>query len=261
MDKVIDIEERIPTLRERRRKRTNRKFLALLFIFLILLAALIYSQTKFSKIQSITVVGASLYEESDYIEASMLAEGDSMWSFSSEDTEQAISKLDWVETVAVDKRWLTGVEIAITEYPSIGFLEKENGYQKLLANGHAVELPVDNVDGPIFTNFENPETRLELSTQLEQLDSEVSNMLSQLLLTKGESSSANVTIYMTDGNEIRAKLNSLAEKLTYYPSLIAQLEGGQKGVFDMEVGITFRSYDDVYGPPKEVGEDEETEQP
>lgn len=262
MDKVIDIEERIPTLRERRRKRTNRKFLALLFIFLILLAALIYSQTKYSKIQSISVLSASLYEESDYIEASKLAEGDSMWSFSSRDTEQAISELDWVKSVAVDKKWLTGVEIAISEYPAIGYLEKENGYQKLLANGHAVELPVDIVDGPIFTNFANEETRLELSAQLDQLDSKVSNMLSQLLLTAGESSTANVTLYMTDGNEIRAKLNSLAEKLAYYPSLIAQLEDGQKGVFDMEVGITFRSFDDVYGPPKEVGEeDEETEQP
>ena len=86
-------------------------------------------------------------------------------------------------------------------------------------------------------------------------------MLSQLILTEGETASANITLYMTDGNEIRAKLNSLAEKLDYYPSLTAQLEDGQKGVFYMEVGITFRSYDDVYGPPKEVVEDEETEQP
>ncbi|HSJ37186.1 MAG TPA: FtsQ-type POTRA domain-containing protein [Planococcus sp. (in: firmicutes)] len=261
MDKVIDIEERIPTLRERRRKRTNRKFMALLFIFLILLAALIYSQSKYSKIQTISVTGASLYGEEQYIDASKLAAGDSMWSFNSNETEQAISELEWVEGAAVDKRWLTGVEIAITEFPSIGYLEKENGYQKLLANGHAVELPVETVDGPVFTNFENPDTRLELSAQLEQLNPQVSNMLSQLILTDGDSSSANVTLYMTDGNEIRGKLNSLAEKLIYYPSLIAQLEDGQKGVFDMEVGITFRSYDDVYGPPKEVGEDEETEEP
>lgn len=261
MDKVIDIEERIPTLRERRRKRTNRKFLALLFIFLILLAALIYSQTKYSKIQTITVNGENLYAEPEYIEASKLGIGDSMWSFNAGEVEKAIAKLDWVKEAAADKNWLTGVEITIVEYPAIGYLEKETGYQKLLSNGFAVELPVESVNGPIFTNFENPETRLELSAQLEQLDPEVSNMLSQLILTEGETASANVTIYMTDGNEIRAKLNSLAEKLDYYPSLIAQLEDGQKGVFDMEVGITFRSYEDVYGPPKEVVEDEETVQP
>ncbi len=261
MDKVIDIEERIPTLRERRRKRTNRKFLALLFIFLIILMVLVYSQTKYSKIQSITVKGEDLYEETEYITASKLDVGDSMWSFNTEEVAGDISELDWVKNASADKKWLTGVEITVEEYPAIGYLEKEAGYQKLLANGYAVELPVDKVDGPIFTNFETEETRLELSSQLEQLDPEVSNMLSQLILTEGETASANITLYMTDGNEIRAKLNSLAEKLDYYPSLTAQLEDGQKGVFDMEVGITFRSYDDVYGPPKEVVEDEETEQP
>lgn len=257
MDRVIDIEERIPTLRERRRKRTNRKFLLLLLIFLIFLAVLFYSRSDYSKIQSIAVSGASLYDEPEYIEASSLAVGDSMWSFSTDDIEQIISEKEWVDSVAVEKKWLTGVGISITEYPSIGYLEKDNGYQKLLANGYAVELPVDIVDGPIFTNFENAETRQELSDQLDQLQPEVSNMLSQVLLVEGETESASVTLYTTDGNEIRAKLNSMAEKLAYYPSLIAQLEDGQKGVFDMEVGITFRSYDDVYGPPREDEEDEE----
>ncbi|TAA68702.1 cell division protein FtsQ/DivIB [Planococcus salinarum] len=260
MEKVIDIEERIPTLRERRRRRTNRKFLALLFIILILLAALIYSQSKYSEIQTISVSGASIYDDEKYIEASTLAAGDSMWSFNSGEIEQTISGLEWVETAAVDKKWLTGVEITVSEFPSIGYLENDNGYQKLLSNGYAVELPVETVDGPVFTNVGNPEIRLELSAQLERLDSEVSNMLSQLVLTDGETETADVTLYMTDGNEIRAKLNTLAEKLNYYPSLIAQLDEGQNGVFDMEVGITFRSFDDVYGPPKEAA-DEETEQP
>ncbi len=260
MDKVIDIEERIPTLRERRRKRTNRKFLVLLFIFLVLLAALIYSQTSYSKIQTITVSGENLYPEAKYIEASGLAEGESMWSFTTGEVAGVITDLEWVEKAEVDKNWLTGVEISIVEYPAIGFLEKETGYQKLLANGHAVDLPVDNVAGPIFSNFEQTETRLELAAQLEKLDPEVSNMLSQLILTEGETASASVTLFMTDGNEIHAKLNNLAENLSYYPSLTAQLKDGQKGVFDMEVGITFRSYDDLYGPPKEIVE-EEAEQP
>lgn len=261
MDKVIDIEERIPTLRERRRKRTNRKFLALLFIFLLLLAGLIYSQTKYSKIQSITVTGAELYSKDEYIKSSKLTLGDSMWSFSEEETSKAISELEWVNTAKVEKKWLTGVEITVSEYPPIGYLESDTGYQRLLANGHAVELPVDGVDGPIFTNFVNQETRLELAEQLMQLDPEVSNLLSQIILTEGEKSSAKITLYMTDGNEVRARLNTLAEKLSYYPSLIAQLDDGLKGVFDIEVGITFRSFDDVYGPPKEVSEDEETGEP
>ncbi|WP_033543520.1 cell division protein FtsQ/DivIB [Planococcus sp. CAU13] len=261
MDKVIDIEERIPTLRERRRKRTNRKFLALLFIFLTILAGLIYSQTQFSKIQSISVTGENLYSDEDYIAASKLAIGDSMWSFDADEVGAAITGLEWVESAEVEKNWLTAVEITVSEYPSVGYLETATGYQKLLANGYAVELPVETVAGPVYTNFEDQETRREVAAQVQQLDSEVSNLVSQVILTEGREGTANITLYMTDGNEVRARLNSLAEKLDYYPSLIAQLEDGVKGVFDMEVGITFRSYDDVYGPPKEVSEDEETEEP
>lgn len=261
MDKVIDIEERIPTLRERRRKRTNRKFLALLFFFLFLLVALIYSQTSYSKIQMITVDGELLFPEAEYVNESTLHIGDSMWSFNTAEVKATLSELEWVKEVTVNKNWLTGVEISVDEFTGIGFLENEAGYQKLLSNGYALELPVKAVDGPVLTNFKNKERRLELSAQLKQINPEVSNMLSQLILTEGDTASAKITIYMTDGNEIRAKLNSLAEKLDYYPSLVAQLKDGQKGVFDMEVGITFRSYDDVYGPPKEVVEDEESEQP
>jgi len=261
MDKVIDIEERIPTLRERRRKRTNRKFLVLLFIFLLLLAGLIYSQTKYSEIRSFKVTGEKIYEEADYINASQLVIGDSMWSFDADEVGEKIADLEWVEAAEVEKNWLTAVQISVSEYPAIGYLETETGYQKILANGFAVELPVDAVDGPIFTNFKNIDAREELAVQIQQLDPEVSNLLSQIILTEADEASTDITLYMTDGNEVRAKLDSLAEKLDYYPSLVAQLNDGQKGVFDMEVGISFRSFDDVYGPPKEVSEDEETEEP
>lgn len=50
MEKIIDIEERIPTLRERRKKRTNQRFTILLAIFGIILLALLYFQSSLSHI-------------------------------------------------------------------------------------------------------------------------------------------------------------------------------------------------------------------
>lgn len=259
MDKVIDIEERIPTLRERRKKRTNRKFVALLFVFLVLLAILIYSQTKYSKIQDITVTGTELYAEAEYQQLSGLSIGDSMWSFTESDIEKTLDELEWVEKSSVNKKWLTGVEIEIQEFESIGYLDKSNSYQMVLSNNFALEKPVTSVDGPILTNFEDAKTRSKLVTQLTKIDSEVFNLISQIILSPSEEDAAYVTLYMNDGNEVRGILSSLAEKLNYYPSVVAQLEDGQKGVIDMEVGIFFRSYDDVYGPRKEGAEHEESE--
>jgi cell division protein FtsQ len=258
MDKVIDIEDRIPTLRERRKKRTNRKFVALLVIFLVFLAILYYSQSKYSKIQAININGEVLYEEQNYLDASGLTIGDSMWSFREAAIEKQLNKLEWVEKAAVKKKWLTGVEIKIDEYEKIGYLERENSYQTVLSNGYAAEKPVTTIDGPIFTNFEDEKLRTKLVSQLGETDAEVFNLISQVILNPEETETSYVTLYMNDGNEVHTVLGTLAEKLNYYPSVIAQLKENQKGVIDMEVGIFFRSYDDVYGPPKEGVEDEES---
>lgn len=261
MDKVIDIEERIPTLRERRKKRTNRKFIALLLLFLLLLAIVIYSQTKYSEIQTISIKGEHLYEEQEYQEFSELSIGDSMWSFSEKEAEERLNGLKWVEQAEVQKKWLTGVEIKVKEYEKIGYLDQGNSFQMLLSNGYALDKTVAVLDGPIFSNFNDQAMRKELVSQLGAVDSEVFNLISQVILDPSDKDAAFVTLYMSDGNEVRGILQGLADKLNYYPSVIAQLEDGQKGVIDMEVGIFFRSYDDVYGPPKEGDEFEESEEP
>src|SRR5690606_20156913 len=157
MDKVIDIEERIPTLRERRKKRTNRKFVALLFIFLTLLAVLLYSQSKYSEIQTITIEGAVLFDQESYQAASGLNIGDSMWSFDAGTVAQQLEKLEWIEEASVKKNWLTGVEIILKEYVQMGYLDRGNSYQIVLSNNLALDQPVANVDGPIYMNFENEE--------------------------------------------------------------------------------------------------------
>ncbi|MDN7241338.1 FtsQ-type POTRA domain-containing protein [Planococcus sp. N028] len=257
MDKVIDIEERIPTLRERRKKRTNRKFVALLVIFLVFLAILYYSQSKHSEIQTITVSGNAVYEKDNYLEASGLAVGQSMWSFKEAAIEKRLNNLEWVENATVEKKWLTGVDINIDEFEKSGYLERENSYQIILSNGYAVEKPVTAIDGPIFTNFEDEKKRVKLVSQLAEVEAEVSNLISQVILASEKTETSYVTLYMNDGNEVHAILSTLAEKLNYYPSVTAQLKESQKGVIDMEVGIFFTSYDDVYGPPKEEVEDEE----
>lgn len=260
MDKVIDIEERIPTLRERRKKRTNRKFVALLFIFLTLLAILLYSQSKYSEIQAITIEGAVLFDQESYQAASGLSVGDSMWSFDAEAVSQELENLEWVEEASVHKKWLTGVEISLKEYVQMGYLDRGNSYQIVLSNSLALDQPVANVDGPIYSNFENEEKRERLMEQLTQIDSNVLQLISQVILDPEEEDADYVTLYMNDGNEIRGILSTLAEKMNYYPSVIAQLEDGQQGIIDMEVGIFFRSYADVYGFAKEGAEDEATEE-
>ncbi|MCH4824941.1 MAG: FtsQ-type POTRA domain-containing protein [Planococcus sp. (in: firmicutes)] len=260
MDKVIDIEERIPSLRDRRKKRTNRKFVALLLIFLTLLAVLLYSQSKYSEIQTITIEGAVLFNQKSYQAASGLAIGDSMWSFDTRAVAQQLEKLEWVEKASVNKNWLTGVEIDLKEYVQMGYLDRGNSYQIVLSNNLALKQPVTNIDGPIYSNFDDEKKRGKLIDQLAEINPEVLQLISQIILDSKEKDADFVTLYMNDGNEIHGILSTLAEKINYYPSVISQLEEDQKGVIDMEVGIYFRSYADAYGFAEEDPEDEDAEE-
>ena len=66
MKKVIDIEERIPSMREKRRRTSNRKFILILSVFVIALLAILYFQSSFSKIKVVTVNGANLHGQEFY---------------------------------------------------------------------------------------------------------------------------------------------------------------------------------------------------
>ena len=54
MDKVIDIEERIPSMRDKRRRKTNKKFLFMLTVFIAALLVILYFQSPFSKMEELT---------------------------------------------------------------------------------------------------------------------------------------------------------------------------------------------------------------
>ena len=81
MDKVIDIEERIPSMREKRRRKTNKKFLFMLSVFVIALLAILYFQSPLSKVEMITVSGAILHDRTFYKEQSGLTDGQASLEF------------------------------------------------------------------------------------------------------------------------------------------------------------------------------------
>ncbi|HWK24247.1 MAG TPA: FtsQ-type POTRA domain-containing protein [Ureibacillus sp.] len=251
MDKVIDIEERIPTLREKRRKRTNFKFIFLIVLFIITLFLLLYFQSPYSEIKDIKVIGAELVEEDVYKEQSDLKAGDSIWGFKVTDIEDKISKENWVKDVEVKRKWLTTVEINIKEWDKVAYISQDNELYPMLENGEIFKETsgLAPVDAPLFLDFDNGKLRKKLLVELSKLDSAVLSLISQINSTPSSSDPYAITLYMNDGYEVRAEVTTLAEKLNYYPSIVAQIEsssGYKKGIIDIEVGSYYRSYQDEY---------------
>ena len=251
MDKVIDIEDRIPTLREKRRKRTNFKFMVLIILFFLTLFLLLYFQSPYSEINKIKITGSNLVEDKDYIKQSQLQIGDSMWGFNVGDVEERIAKQYWVKDVEVKRKWLTTVEIKVNEWQKVAYISLDNEFYPMLENGDVFKESntLEPIDAPLFLQFDDEKLRKRLLKELAKLDSTVLALISQINSTPSSADPYSITLYMNDGYEVRAEITTLAEKLNFYPSIVAQIENSSdysKGIIDIEVGSYYKSFNDEY---------------
>lgn len=248
MKKVIDIEDRIPTLRERRRKRTNKKFIILSVLFFIILLVLVYSQSPYSDVKKLEITGASLVDKGYYSDKSKIAIGESMWSFSENEIEQRLEKDDWVKKVKVERKLLTTVNVEIEEWKKVAFTNEEGTFYPVLENGSVYsEASRDGrLDAPVFMQFEDKNVRKRLVKELAKLNPEVLALISQINAAPTDSDPNTIRLYMNDGFEVRAIISTLVSKLNYYPSIVAQIPDGEKGIIDLEVGSYYRPYDEEY---------------
>lgn len=243
MDKVIDIEDRIPSLKEKRRRRTNRNFLFLLILFILLLAVLLYFQSPLSKVRGIRVEGAALQSEEEYIRASGIRTGDALWGFDAEEAEQSVKGLGGVEEAKVIRTDFRDVVIRVDEFETVALIQGKSGFLPVLADGSVFGKGSDTPPpAPILADFGKTEQK-KMVAELGKLPSSITSLISELKHT-GDGS---ITAYMTDGYEVRGIISGFAEKMEYYPSIVAQLTEEGKGVIDLEAGVYFTSYEKIYG--------------
>lgn len=270
MEKVIDLEDRIPTFRKKRRRRTNFKFIILTTLFLLLLLVLLYFQSPYSEIKKIDITGAELVDSTYYEELSGLKSGDSMWSIDSDVITKQLEELEWVKSAEVQRKWLSTVVIEVEEWQKVAYLAKDHTFYPMLENGVLYEEANETspIDAPIFHEFKDEKIRKRLLKELAKLKPEVVALISQINATPSSADPYAITLFMNDGYEVRAEITSLADKLNYYPSIIAQIENEEqyeKGIIDIEVGSYYRPYSDEYAAidlkeameEQEVSEDEE----
>src|SRR5699024_12476680 len=80
-EKVVSIEDRIPKLKESRKKKANRRLLFYLSIFFVLIAIIVYLQSQLSHIRHVDIQGNHELTEDEVIAESGLTMGDNIWMF------------------------------------------------------------------------------------------------------------------------------------------------------------------------------------
>jgi cell division protein FtsQ len=264
MDKVIDIEERIPSMREKRRRKTNKKFVFILAVFFAALLAILYFQSSLSKVEKVMISGATLQESSFYKEQSGLVEGMPVWGFQTSDVKDTLESVNGVKKVTVSRKWFRDIVITIQEWETVAYVEDEGQYSLLLENGETFPagMLLPEAEAPVLNQFKDDAVRKKMTKQLLKVNQTIYQSISEIIYEGNEVDSDLLTVYMDDGNEVRVIISTFAEKMAFYPDIAAQLTGYEKGVIDLEVGAYFVPFSKEYGgftEPEEEGEGDEEE--
>ncbi|MED3562109.1 cell division protein FtsQ/DivIB [Bacillus xiapuensis] len=248
MDKgnVVALEDRIPKLKEQRRRKANRRLILLLFLFFTLIAVIAYVQSPLSHVKRISVEGNDLYSTKEIIKKTGVTNNTNIWKVNNKEISKKLMELSEIKKANVKIGWPNTIYITIQEHKRIAYLKNDGFYYPIMENGIILkgksfkEFPSNS---PILFDFKEGPILNEMVDGLKRLPDEIVNSISEIHSTPKKTDKYHISLFMNDGFEVSATLRSFSEKMVHYPSIVSQLDPNNKGVIDLEVGSYFKAYD------------------
>src|SRR5690625_2410756 len=88
--KVVSIEDRIPKLKQARKKKANRRLLFYLSLFFFLISVIVYLQSPLSYIHEIKIDGNEVVEEEEILIRSDITTSTNIWTINEREIESLI---------------------------------------------------------------------------------------------------------------------------------------------------------------------------
>ncbi|MBW3113961.1 MULTISPECIES: cell division protein FtsQ/DivIB [Bacillaceae] len=244
-ENVVSIEDRIPKLKQHRKKKANRRLMLLLSLFFLMILSVVYFQSPLSHVKTVDVNGNELISNKKVLQESGIDSGMNVWSVNKDKTVEQLKKLPEVKDAKVELTFPNSYEITIHEYDKKAYLSKGNKFFVILSNGKVLDKGTGAVpvDAPLLRGFEEDKVLVKMVKELGELPDEVQHLISEINLVPKKTDQYHLTLFMNDGFEVSATIRSFSEKMVHYPSIVSQLDPEVKGVIDLEVGSYFRAYE------------------
>ncbi|WP_416151040.1 cell division protein FtsQ/DivIB [Salipaludibacillus sp. HK11] len=245
--KVVEIEDRIPKLKERRKQRTNRRLIFYVSIFFTLMLMIIYFQSSFSKVQQVNVEGNGFASDDWVIERSELLEEVSMWNINENEMVERISEHEAIDFIEISREWLNTVNIAVNEYARVAYIHDSGTYYPVLETGDIYQTDNHETfnphDAPVLHDFENDDIRRTMVHQLVGTQTGIRHRISDIFLDPVENDQQRLTILMNDGFVVSSTVNNFADRISSYPSVVEQLDPEVAGIVHMRMNPYFERFD------------------
>lgn len=242
--KVVSIEERIPKLKQSRKKKANRRLIIYLTILFLLIGIVIYLQSPLSDVKNITVEGEQNMDESTIIDNSGITVGTNFWKVDPETVARNLEKHKEIKDAVVSRDFPSTITVEITESERIGYVVKNGQFIPILENGTILNeaSPVPGGDAPVLIGFNKATYLKEMSRELKELPQSVFNLISEIHWTPEEGNPYQVKLFMNDGFQVQASIRNFSSKMAAYPSIVSQLDEGVRGIVHIGVGAYFEAF-------------------
>lgn len=219
----INNEKRRSSLEKiKRKKRRELIFIVTLFLIVIAVFTLLFS--NYLKLKTIDVEGNNQITKEEILEAGNINNNLRTWSIKDEEIQKNIqSRFEIFKSVSVQSKLPSTIKVKVEEYNFIAQNKKEDGsIEIVMENGIPYSGKIrNNYNLPILENFKDDSDKLdEIYRNLNNLKEEVRLQISEIINDDGD----NITIYMKDGQKVKALRASFSDKLNYYDEISKYIE-------------------------------------
>ncbi|WP_253345387.1 cell division protein FtsQ/DivIB [Staphylococcus equorum] len=240
-------------LKEKRAKRRKRQkqiqysvFGVLLFIIILIL---IYMFTPLSKISSVEIKGNDNVSKSAINKAIDVKDNSRMYTYSTSKATDKLKDNKLIKSAKITKQMPNKLTIEISENQIVGMTKKKDNYVPILENGTELKNYDGNAtdDGPILVGFEKEEKE-KIINELAKMPANVRGMIAEIKYDPQENLQNQIKLFTSDDIQILGNLNTIANKMKYYPQMSQSLERDESGelkksgYIDLSVGASFIPY-------------------
>ncbi|WEG73859.1 cell division protein FtsQ/DivIB [Vagococcus intermedius] len=247
LPKSISYADKLPRMKENRKKRLTKRLIAILSFFGITAAGMIYYVSPLSKLNKVEVVGNDKVSNERVAEAIKVTKDDHIWAVYSDKTlPNSIKKNNpQIHQAKIKLSGINNLKVIVKEYKEVAYQRVDNQLFPVLENGDIIQEREVNPNNsfPILIDFKKGKSLDSFVKNYHKIDKKVNDMIKEIHATPSKSNPYLMTLYMKDGNEVLASTKDYFQKLNYYPQISAEME--EKGVIDMEAGVFSRSFESI----------------
>ncbi|WP_042223852.1 cell division protein FtsQ/DivIB [Oceanobacillus manasiensis] len=245
--KIVSIEDRIPKLKQARKKKANRRLVFYLSIFFFLISIIAYLQSPLSDVKTITIKGNTFLSDNEIVEMSGLTTKTNIWSLNKKAILEDLTKNPIIDSVEVSRQLPRTVLIEVNELNRVGYIEQDSNYYPVLGTGTVLNTAgqeSSNGDAPLLLDFKEEEYLHRMTAELEKLPTSILKLISEIYWVPTDENTNKILLYMNDGFLVDGTIRDFAEKMRVYPSIVSQLEEGSRGIIHIGVGAYFEAFND-----------------